>query len=585
MINNDIDKNIFGYLYVHEYPIQEPYIYILKNIIKKKYNNKYDYNVQYIKSKILEIIEHKYFGENINNNIYSKLNNIIKIYDSDFIRYINNELMFTYTIVDDISLNEISPRKNNICSNILIKDSIYSTKNQSCDIFTFKYIKYDKKSLNNFKIEEKHIEKIKINIMRILNIQDNNNLFIEWCAQILSLPELNTDYYYIGNKSNNNNIIQNKNIKTKINIFNKKKFIKIIKKSKEYYKKILSKDKIILDNISNNKKLYNNVKMCTYIQKIYLKKEDIICFFGDFHGTIHTFMRSLMRLYKYGYMNENMELNKNFYIIFLGDFIDRGIYSSELVYLILLLKQINNNNVQIIIGNHENKYISSKYGFMDEINNKFTKDDENLFNKISNLWYYMPIAIFINIDGQHIQCSHGGFHRNLKRIKNILDSDKQFFFIDKNCDDLLWSDFECGNLDLQFENINGDIGKINKIRNIGSKYNAITSVEYLLLTGLSGLIRGHQDTYDNTKIISYKYNCNDPINWKDIYENEYSIFSNLEPKENDKYSIKFPIPFKHRKSIAIISFIYFPPIYTLSTSTGSRIIASDGFSIYTSNNN
>jgi len=153
MINNDIDKNIFGYLYVHEYPIQEPYIYILKNIIKKKYNNKYDYNVQYIKSKILEIIEHKYFGENINNNIYSKLNNIIKIYDSDFIRYINNELMFTYTIVDDISLNEISPRKNNICSNILIKDSIYSTKNQSCDIFTFKYIKYDKKSLNNFKIK------------------------------------------------------------------------------------------------------------------------------------------------------------------------------------------------------------------------------------------------------------------------------------------------------------------------------------------------------------------------------------------------------------------------------------------------
>ena len=48
-----------------------------------------------------------------------------------------------------------------------------------------------------------------------------------------------------------------------------------------------------------------------------------------------------------------MQLKEDRYMIFLGDIIDRGPYSIELLFVIMFLKYTNYNNVFIINGNHE----------------------------------------------------------------------------------------------------------------------------------------------------------------------------------------------------------------------------------------
>lgn len=77
-------------------------------------------------------------------------------------------------------------------------------------------------------------------------------------------------------------------------------------------------------------------------------------------------------------------LNKNalkkIKILVLGDYVDRGNHSVEVVSLLFFMKCLMPNNIFLIRGNHETRKISQNYGFFMECKNKFKpKEKKNLF--------------------------------------------------------------------------------------------------------------------------------------------------------------------------------------------------------------
>jgi hypothetical protein len=132
------------------------------------------------------------------------------------------------------------------------------------------------------------------------------------------------------------------------------------------YEKVINK----LQKKYNN--YYNNAsKWMEYMPKLneYFKRDNCIIdkvnilngkifIVGDFHSSFHSLYYILEKLRDDNFFENNtMILKKDKYMIFLGDIIDRGPYSLDLLFVILCLKNLNFNNVHIINGNHEDKKI------------------------------------------------------------------------------------------------------------------------------------------------------------------------------------------------------------------------------------
>lgn len=361
--------------------------------------------------------------------------------------------------------------------------------------------------------------------------------------------------------------------------------------------------KLMYNLIVDVTKMYTkNIEYECYVHKINITNKKI-CIFGDIHGSVNSFIRSLIKLKRMGLINEKYELNKDFMIIFLGDMIDRGIRGIELLCILLHLKIINNNNIYFIKGNHENNNMTSQYGFLQELQEK---KYDSLYENILDFFDVLPCAIFLsyndklnNNETSYIQLCHGGFISNVKKIvelSNFLKNNKNSVFVEKKeSDDLLWSDFKCGNNkddidDKKIYNSNIEIlGEFNT-RGVGQIYDVSTSILYMLYSNVSAIIRGHQDRFVNTKIVDKKSNCKEPYDWKQYFNNKKNkdnIVVNFlkkknldECKHNDEcHIVKLPIISKC--AVCSFSTLFFPPIYTLSTATTTRKILTDGFGILT----
>ncbi|WP_094228532.1 metallophosphoesterase [Methanolobus psychrotolerans] len=111
---------------------------------------------------------------------------------------------------------------------------------------------------------------------------------------------------------------------------------------------------------------------------------------GDLHGNIEALDLIL---------EKGEELNCKKYI-FLGDYVDRGDHSVELLSYLFKLK-INHPDCFILLrGNHETAGTNAFYGLYDDLD----KDDE-LFSLVNRTFEKMPIAAVLN---ENVFCVHGG---------------------------------------------------------------------------------------------------------------------------------------------------------------------------------
>ena len=171
--------------------------------------------------------------------------------------------------------------------------------------------------------------------------------------------------------------------------------------------------------------------LCKQVQKILLEEPNVIETNSCVHiiGDIHGQFEDLVEIFKKGGVPTKEKY------IFLGDYIDRGENSVEVMCLLFILKCTYPSHIILLRGNHESRAMTNTYGFTEECKQKLNLECAQYF---CNTFDKMPLCAIVD---KKEFCVHGGISKNLHSIKDIMDIDR-FHEIPENgifCD-LLWSD-------------------------------------------------------------------------------------------------------------------------------------------------
>jgi serine/threonine-protein phosphatase PP1 catalytic subunit len=150
--------------------------------------------------------------------------------------------------------------------------------------------------------------------------------------------------------------------------------------------------------------------------------------FGDIHGQFGDMVRFFEMA---GLPSENQ-------FLFMGDYVDRGNNSVEVVALLFALKIVFPDKVWVLRGNHECPEVNALYGLLGECEERFGDDAKLVFTKINEALISLPLCAVIN---EKIFCVHGGISPHLNKLADI-DAINRFVAIPDSgllCD-LLWSD-------------------------------------------------------------------------------------------------------------------------------------------------
>lgn len=207
----------------------------------------------------------------------------------------------------------------------------------------------------------------------------------------------------------------------------------------------------------------------------YLKSEkNIIYLEGDFEvvGDIHGDLNSLLTVFELKGYPPNTKY------IFLGDYVDRGAESVEVVLVLLALKCLFPNQFFLLRGNHELSNVCKKYDFR---NDCIERVDHGFYRTVMRTFAHLPLGAVINND---IFCVHGGIPQTDMLLEEINEVSKP---VPRDYRDImtemLWSDPR-PKLRFPFE--------ANTARGAGNFFNAKALDAFFERNGLSYLIRAHE---------------------------------------------------------------------------------------------
>lgn len=367
----------------------------------------------------------------------------------------------------------------------------------------------------------------------------------------------------------------------------------------EYFRENSPKttQEIVQKDINDNMSIHD----AAFVYNINVHSSEKIIVFGDLHGSFHTFYRHILRLQKSKVLDEAYELNKNYRIVFLGDVLDRGQYSLEILRYILkmMLKNNSKDKLKVIFnrGNHENEdmYGYGPNSFENELKNKKLSE---LLPKFRNFFSRLSSAVILNCDGNRIWLSHGGIP-NTDIKYDVSNLNIIFYHNSKSnlASQIRWNDFI-------------SVDKYKRSDRLGPKSKEtmfnITPEQinkFCETNNINFIIRGHQDRPYNSYILS-RYDSitkkMDQIDGKLIFgyngsdilcPNEY-IFINKN-KNTDNKIISGPIASvlldRHidskvlnftEKDLRLKSLKLFYPVITLSTCTDyDRDLTHDSFGL------
>jgi serine/threonine-protein phosphatase 4 catalytic subunit/serine/threonine-protein phosphatase PP1-1 len=121
--------------------------------------------------------------------------------------------------------------------------------------------------------------------------------------------------------------------------------------------------------------------------------------------------------------------------VFLGDYVDRGENSLEVIMLLLVYKALHPGKLVLLRGNHEQALINKAYGFYDECVGKY--GDCAVWRMVNDVFAHFNMAC--TIDGRYL-CIHGGISPRV--TVNKLERIDRFGEIgeDSILTDVFWSD-------------------------------------------------------------------------------------------------------------------------------------------------
>ncbi|ELP93414.1 serine/threonine protein phosphatase 2B catalytic subunit alpha isoform, putative [Entamoeba invadens IP1] len=184
--------------------------------------------------------------------------------------------------------------------------------------------------------------------------------------------------------------------------------------------------------------------------------------------------------------------------LFLGDYVDRGDYSTEVLFYLLAHKICYPTKVYMLRGNHETRLMCEYMTFLLECNAKY---NIKVYNECLTLFDSLPLCAVIegNVNGR-VLCMHGGISPDIRYLSDIKA-------INRFCEppgtgpltDLLWSDpiNEWSPDDPEWEGISRqEWNKItyveNTMRHTSYFFGRAALEPFLLENNLASIVRGHQ---------------------------------------------------------------------------------------------
>jgi Calcineurin-like phosphoesterase len=201
---------------------------------------------------------------------------------------------------------------------------------------------------------------------------------------------------------------------------------------------------------------------------------------GDLHGDL----ASLTYILKNSHFVKDAQQGKNLRLIFLGDYGDRGLYSPEVYFVILKLKETFPDKVVLMRGNHEgpDDLIPCPYDLPERFRAKFGEEEgETLVFELRKLFKRLYNAVLIE---KWAILIHGGVPSNAKSIEDLAWAHKTHPQ-NSTLEEMLWSDpQDC--LD----------GTSPSPRGAGKLFGPNVTNKQLELLGVNVLIRGHEVCQD-----------------------------------------------------------------------------------------
>jgi protein phosphatase len=204
---------------------------------------------------------------------------------------------------------------------------------------------------------------------------------------------------------------------------------------------------------------------------------------SDLHGDFE----SLIQIMKKINFLQKMNQNKKIFLIFLGDYGDRGINSAEIYYIVLKLKLLFPKQVILMRGNHEGPedLLAYPHDLPVQFQTRFGEEWRAAYSKIRELFEHLYNAVFVE---ERYLMIHGGLPSQAKTLEDLayahIKHPKQ-----RLLENMLWSD--------PTEMIKGIC---ESPRGAGKLFGENITNEALRRFNVKILIRGHEPCRNGFKI-------------------------------------------------------------------------------------
>eukprot|EP01137_Pigoraptor_chileana_P033609 Opistho-2@24756 len=161
----------------------------------------------------------------------------------------------------------------------------------------------------------------------------------------------------------------------------------------------------------------DSLRFVPFVERWQLPCGSRVAIWGDIHGSARSLARTLVHMRDVlGALRDDWTLAPGWHAAFLGDMVDRGRRSLEVIYTALRLHNANPGRVAIIRGNHEDPSLNAVYGLHEELDAKMPQI-ESRAARLYAVYRYMPAAYYLGpscdegtqCDHDYVQLSHGSW--------------------------------------------------------------------------------------------------------------------------------------------------------------------------------
>jgi serine/threonine-protein phosphatase PP1 catalytic subunit len=203
---------------------------------------------------------------------------------------------------------------------------------------------------------------------------------------------------------------------------------------------------------------------------ILLELSSPVVIIGDIHGQFTDLLRYLKLIGHFGTRQ----------YLFLGDYVDRGYNSVEVITFLFCAKILYPRTVFLLRGNHETRDMSAIHGFKADCENRFGETEGTAFwVTFNSVFDHLPLAAVV---GKKIFCVHGGISEKIPNIEGLKEIERPLELAESDpVLDLLWADPSKSQLKFAPSE-----------RGIGSTFGIEAAQDFLCENRLDLIVRAHE---------------------------------------------------------------------------------------------